>query len=301
MSLTKGFLKPANPINKYYISTGIVLWIATSYFLYAFFYYFREAFRIFTSHLGGRLLLILNPGETFAYNLFYAALATAIGYMLCLKFILENSYFRSSPKNRNRIRHTLHEQGVFTWTFLWVFSKTAFVLGLWYLSSPLQYEIDFINEFSGLFVLLPVVLFLSTWPQLSRTIGHDAIKWLGVISVIFVGISLILSNINFLDSKQVNESLLQKSVFHTHKMELPRSKTYEYVFRRYLYENIYLVLDDPSSGTLKLIDKDGEEIISFEQLNNYINDKRKYLFWDEQHKFFINLIVLVWLSHECFY
>jgi hypothetical protein len=51
--------------------------------------------RLFTSgtELGANTFLILNSGENYIYNLFYASLASALGYMLAFKLVLSPFFF----------------------------------------------------------------------------------------------------------------------------------------------------------------------------------------------------------------
>ena len=145
MTILKGFLRRKGFISRQRLISGIILWITYSYILYAFFYLFREAFRILTSKFGEQLLLVLDTKENFIYNLFYASIASSLGYIFSLKFVLRNSTVRQSRRSKFFIRRTINDGGFFSWSFLFWFGKITGALGLWYIMWPLQFDINFLE------------------------------------------------------------------------------------------------------------------------------------------------------------
>lgn len=148
MSLTKGYLKKQNPFQLKHILIGIACWIAFAYILYAFFYMFREVIRFLTAgdDLSGNTFLILNASENYIHNLFFAALASALGYLLAFRFILSMRSIEPDRKIRLHLRHLSSNQGFYFWTFLFWFGETGSFLGIWYLVYPLQYDFNFIRD-----------------------------------------------------------------------------------------------------------------------------------------------------------
>lgn len=265
MALIKGYLTRKNLIEKQTMITGLVLWILFSYILYAFFYCCREAFRILSSHFGESILLVLKEEETFRYNLFYAGLATALGYMLSINFVLNKTALGKSIQEKSLIRRTLHVQGVFTWVFFCWFGKLASIFGIWYFVESLQYNLDILNELPIVLILLPFVLFLSTWPSLRRIVGRKSIKWFWFTLALFVAMSFIFAHKNFFNIEKINHNLLSKTFEYTYDLEVPRSKSYQPISRRSLVINVYVVKDTTN---------DSNPIIFFDNINNQIDLNR---------------------------
>lgn len=147
MTITKRYLSRRSVIEPRRLISGIILWITFSYILYAFFYLYREAYRILTSGFYDKMLLVLDKKENFLHNFFYAALASSLGYMFSLRFVLNNSIYGQPIRTRTFIRRTLNDEGFFTWSFLLWFGKLASMLGISYTMFPLQFDIDFLKEF----------------------------------------------------------------------------------------------------------------------------------------------------------
>jgi len=223
--------------------SGIILWITFSYILYAFFYFYREAFRILTGELGGQILLILDEKETFQYNLFYSSLASSIGYMFSLRFVLSNSVSGQPFKTRTLIRRTLNDESFFTWSFLLWFGKVTSMLGIWYIIFPMQFDIDFLKEFPLLLILLPLTVFLSTWPKLSRIIRNDKFKWIGISFGLFMMMSFAFAFKNFMNTEKINRNILKNSIEYTYDLKVPKSQSHQWIQRKSLVTDIYLVRD----------------------------------------------------------
>ncbi len=233
-------------ITKQQVVTGLLAWLIFSYIFYAFFYILREAFRILTaigSAVGYQPLMVLSDVELFFYNLFYAAIALAVGYMFALRLVLQ-SVSRSQPrKTRYFIRNTLNDQGFITWSFLFWFSKLGGLLGICFLMVYLQYDLNFIVDYPLLLVLLPLVIFLGTWPSFSRLIRARTFRWFGMSMGIFISMSFIFSQKNFIDVDKVNHGLLKNNIDYAYSLDLPRSQSHEEVFKKSLVTEVYVVMD----------------------------------------------------------
>lgn len=289
MSLSKGFLSQREIIKKERIISGLILWVLLAYPLYALFYMYREAIRILTNGLGGRILLVLSDQETFIYNLFYASIAVALGFMFSLKFVLENSISPRAPKNRFRIRQVLNQQGFFAWSFLLWFGKVAGLLGIWCLTFPIQYSIDFLREMPVFLLLLPLTLFLSTWPQLRLAFGTNSRQWFGSLSLLFVVFSLILANKNFMDVGVINKSLLENSIEHVYNLEVPKSGNHQLMRRNSIVPDLYVVMDTISSEKPKLFLGDINNEIQWSRLRRMINQVGDKLSESERKNLAVNL------------
>ena len=239
-----------------------------AYIFYAFFQLYREAFRLLTSFLGDRALLVLTPTENYAYNLFYAAIASSLGYSIALRFFLQNSIDRPNWRTLSLVRRTLNSEGFWTWSFLLWFGKLGSMLGIWYLVFAMQYDLDLIKEFAMMLVLIPMALFYSSWPSFSRLIKTNKLMWFFRLSGVFVVMSFSFAFKNFTDYKRINENILDRSIEHVYDLQKPNSQSQQRIYRRSLIIDIYLVKD--TLGT-------EEPAIFFESIDNrvYIQDIRK--------------------------
>ncbi len=243
MTLTKGFLKPQLELSRTNLIRGLLLWILTAYIFYAFFQLYREGFRFFTSQLGDRVLLVLTPTENYIYNLFYAAIACSLGFSIALRFTLQNSIKRTNWRTLSLARRTLNSEGFWTWSFLLWFGKLGSMLGIWYIIFALQYDLDLIKEFPLMLVLLPLILFYSSWPSLSRLIRWNKAKWFLGITLVFVLMSIVFGFKNFIDFQKLNENVLSNSPQHVYNLKKPSSQSQQRIYRRSLMFDVYIVKD----------------------------------------------------------
>ena len=262
------------------LTTGIIIGVFMSIAFYGLFYFFRESFRFFTAYYGSRYLLLLDPSQTFVYNLFYSSLSCVLGYLFALKFIMENAIKGRSNRLRLAKMDILNGQAFSTWYFLLWFGKLGAILGIWYLTVPLQYDINFIEEYWLMLMLLPIVLFFSVWPSIYKRFKPIARKWL-IYSMVSVGtLSLLMASYNFIDVEQINKDILSTSIEYTYDLQRPVSASYDRIERRSLKTDVYVVLD--SSNNVRMLDPDGQ-MISFDSLNGFIEDARNEImpFWDQ--------------------
>lgn len=243
MTITKGFLTKKYELRANNLIGGLFLWILSGYILYAFLQLYREAFRIFTSQLGDQTLLVLTPGENYIYNVFFASIASALGYSFALKFILQTSLYGHNRRTKSLIRRTLNNEGFFTWLFLSWFGKLGSMIGICYLAFYMQYDLDLIKEFSIVLILLPLVLFYSSWPDVSRLFRTKKVRWFMALSGIFLVMSFGFAFKNFLDYKKINKNLLSRSIEHVFELKVPKSQSQQRIFRRSTVINIYILRD----------------------------------------------------------
>ena len=178
MTINKGYLNNKHSFNLPNQIIGSLIWMITAYIFYAFFQMFREAFRIFTNEMGDKAFLVLSPEENFYHNLFLAGISSALGYALALRLILQSVTYTSNQRVKTLSRRALNSEGYWTWSFLLWFGKVGSLMGIWYLSYAMQYELDILQEFGIILLLLPIVLFYASWPEVRRIIGLGKAKWL---------------------------------------------------------------------------------------------------------------------------
>lgn len=252
-------------ISKHQVFTGFFTWMIFSYVFYAFFYLFREALRVLTAigtASGYQPLLVLTESELLIYNLFYASVSSAMGYMFAIRLVLQSINRNQTRKTRFFIRNTLNDQGFITWSFLFWFGKLGGLLGICFLMVQLQYDLSFIVDLPLFLVLLPLVLFLGTWPSLRRVIGAKALKWFGLSLMIFISMSFVLSQKNFIDVDEVNHNLRENNIDYVYSLDLPKSQSHEVVMKKSLISEVFVVLDSNNSPKIFFDDINGSVDIS---------------------------------------
>jgi hypothetical protein len=261
MTLAKGFLTGDYSFKKSNLIGSLFLWIVFAYIIYALFQLSRESFRVFTLRPEYTSIVTLSSTENFYYNLFFASLASALGYMIVLKFFLENSILRNIPHTRSFIRRTLEIQGLYTWGFLFWFCQLGIILGVLYLTVPMVFELRALTDFSMVLLLLPMILFYSSWPMFNRVVRRNKAYWFFGITSVFFLLSGTFSLQNFTDYKKINEFLLSPSIENVYDLKKPRSITQNKYDRVSQIINIFVVKDTLETE---------EPVIYLESINNRI-------------------------------
>lgn len=243
MTINKGFLNRKYELQPTNLMGGFFLWCLSAFILYAFFQLYRETFRIFTGQLGDRALLVLTPTENFMYNLFFASIASALGFLISQRFTLQNALSQHDGRTKSLIRTALNFEGFYTWSFLLWFGKLGSLLGIWYITSSMQYDLDFIKEVPLLLILLPLVIFYSSWPNFSRMIRQKRAWWFLRLTGLFLLMSMGFAFIDFTDYKKINKNFLSFSIEHTFDLQKPVSQSQERINRMSLATDIYIVWD----------------------------------------------------------
>lgn len=287
MALQKGFLRPGKIIYKYSLYPGIAVGLIFSFGLYGFFYFIREAIRIGTGEFSGSLI-ILSPKENFYYNLFYGTVAAVIGFSVTVRFVFENSINYTSTKLKLRQRHILNENDFNRWTFLYAFAEITSVFGIWYLTVPMEYDINFLADFSVLLILIPLVLFLNIWPVIIKTLGRKGYKWMAYSFVYVAILSLGFANLNFINIDEVNLQLKDPLRLMTDQIKVPETTSYSRIYRSSLAIDIYILNDSISSLPI-ILWGDSRSKIKLEDILNYINWERSKITEYERGRLIANL------------
>ncbi len=293
MTLNNGYLRKGHPFQLKQILIGIACWIAFSYILYAFFYMFREVIRYLTAgdNLSGNTLLILNADENYIYNLFFAAIASALGYMLAFRFLLRHFFFYPSRKTRLKVRHLNNNQGFYFWTFLFWFGEVGSFLGIWYLVYPLQYDFTFIQEAPEFLILLPIVLFFSTWPGIRKLIGSVWKQWLLITTSIFVAMSSLFALKDFINVEALNTNLKKRIIETAYDLQIPESSTYDRIQRFSLRSDLYVVKDTVNNEKPLLFINNISQPVTFDNLALAIDSEKRMLAEVERDYLIINIMM----------
>lgn len=262
-NLINGFFNGKNEQQTIQLVSGVLLWIISAYILFAFFQLFREVFRILLLHdrLNDRSLLVLTAKEIFIYNLFFAAVSSALAYGFALRFTLNNFVFSRDWRTRALARRTQNDEGFSTWLSIYLFSEIGSLFGIWYMIFPLQYDLDFLQEFFILLLLLPVVILYATWPRLSRLYRTNKLRWFFGSTAIFLLMTFVFAFKNFTDYDKINKIYLNRSIEHIFDLQVPKSQSQERIIRRSLMLNFYIVQDTVGAES---------PVIFFENIDNRV-------------------------------
>ncbi len=286
-----GFLKKRQEFKPVNIIGGLLLWILTAYIFYAFFQIFRESFRLFTAFFGDRAFLVLTNTENYTYNLFYAAVASALGYAFALRFTLQSSQYKFGRKTKSVIRRTLNMEGFFTWTFLFWFGKLGSMLGIWYTVYAMQYDLNWIKNFSVILILLPVICFYSTWPSFNRLVPNNKAKWFVGITITFIIMSFGFAFKNFTDYQKINKNILSNSIEHVFDLKKAKSKSQQRLYRLSLVIDIYIVKDTLNTEEPVIFFNHIENRVGFQGIKHAVAVEKSKIFEWDKHNLTANLHV----------
>jgi len=290
MTLKKGFLRPSKTfIKREHISTGVILGTAFAFSLYSLFYWLREIMRLLTNYLGGNILLELTPIENFIYNLFYASIASIVGYYIFIKYGLETSRNHLDKKIKITQRHILTQYAFFIWSFLFVFGKIVGLIGIWFIEIPFQFEVDFLKEFSILFYLLPLVLFLDIWPTILKATGKKGYKWMLFSFFYITTLSVLMASINFYDYQKVNYKLKMTDIYIRYGIDVPASYSHEQIRRLALISDLYVVKDSANPKHPVLLWNNLENKIQLNDINQLVNEEKGKIWDPDRENLTINL------------
>lgn len=273
MTLTKGFLRSSPILNKQIVPVGLLIWPLFSFGLYGVCYFLREAIRLIAGNLGLGSLIVLSPAGYFWYNLFYASLAVIIGFYFFIKFVFEDSVDFSNHKIKRRQRHILNEQGFTSWSFLYAFGQISMVLGILFITMPLQFDIDFLEDYPHLLILIPVVLYLNSWPLILRSMGRAAFKWMGYSFLLVSLLSVGFANINLSDYQKIDQALLARNVQSAYDLRLPAGKSHERI-NNYPILDFYIVHDALSPNEPVIFLDDTRTRLSLEEMEGFLKSER---------------------------
>ena len=289
MAISKGFLNRRCELSDINAIGALLFWTLTAYILYAFFQLYKEVFRFFSGHIGDQTMLILTPWENYVYNLFYASIASALGYSFALRFILQNSFYKRDIRTKLLIRRTLNMEGFYTWSFLFWFGKLGSALGIWYMSYAMQYDLDLIKEFPIMLLALPLILFYSSWPNFNRLIKAKKASWFLRLTGIFIIMSSGFAFKNFLDYEKINTNYLRHSIENVFELKVPNSHSHQRISRRSVSTDVYIARDTLQTQEPAIFFDHIRNRVGFQDIQKAVAlEKDKMEIWS-QHKFTANL------------
>ncbi len=288
MTLRKGFLSGTVKYDNQKKFQGFLIWIISAYIIYGFCYIYREVVRLLSVGYDGSLYFVFSEQEHFAYNFFIASLATSLGYLFALRFVLTREVYRTPCRSRLFLRQTISDIDFFTWTFLFFFGKISTVISLMYLMFSEALDLEILANFKLLLILLPLVIFLSSWPNLMRALGRNSFGWLGTVLLIFFAMVLLLSKTEIINFKTIDRYLLNNAIEFSYQLELPQTETSERIPSISRAIDIYIVNDTVQpSNNLYFIENISTKVNYDQMINHFWEDRKTW--GDFDHERFVNI------------
>ncbi len=265
-------------LSKFRLIVGLIIAISYSVTFYSFLYIIREAFRIL-SVTENYDMWILTDNEVNFYNLFFAFISVIFGQSIFFIFLFDRP--KRLFENKNYRKTTIiNDQRVLNWNFLSWFSKLAVIFGLWFgfAMHGGYYTFSLYPKYNYIFILIIIVLFFQTWHTIGLTFKRKSFKWL-LFSITIVSLfSFVLSRINVIDYKAINQKFLQKSIYYKYTLELPETENYKKLWPSFV-NDIYVVKSKKSDNLKPIIIIENKEI-KLNQINriitNWKSNRREY-------------------------
>lgn len=180
---------------------GIVLGGLMALILSLSFNYFREFFRYFTA-ISSDLYIPSREDFTF-YDRFYASFSIVLGFCFTIWFWMSS---RSRISFVERVyRRVVQANALFVfWLFLMVVLRYSSVLYfVVYSRAGYDNDLNLVEEYSLLFVLIPLVIFLYLWHLVRRVYRVGNWIWYSLGACLLVAFSLYL--MTSLDKSKINQ------------------------------------------------------------------------------------------------
>lgn len=253
-------------ISKKKLVLSILLGLVSALIIYSFFYALRETTRMMSLGFDNRPNIISESNRNL-YNLFFAAISLIFGNSIAINFLIswpQNIFSRRNIK-RGRI---LNDQTFLGFNFIYWFTKiwilfTAFSVGFM--------DLPYLDYFLLPSILLIIVLYLESWKTLILVIRKHRWKIQIIHLVIFMLLTFILSRVDIVDYKAIDNSTLRSRPF----IDVPSSSYQKDNYDKYYYEDLVFKMDFISDTEVGLFNVANEQIELYD-VYSYIKD------WNEQ-------------------
>lgn len=159
--LTKGFLKPEISIEKLgkrQFWTGIIMGVLFSFVFSYFFNYSRESLRTIT-YISE--LLILPENDSRMYDLFFATLATSLGFGFTIINWLSGR--KRNIKKKYLAAFTVSNAWLITFITLMVVARFGSILPIFMYRQGYDDQFNILHDFWLILLLIPIYCFLAQW------------------------------------------------------------------------------------------------------------------------------------------
>ncbi|MEL7145276.1 MAG: hypothetical protein AAFO69_02830 [Bacteroidota bacterium] len=288
MSLQKGFLRKAPPVNQHMLAISIILGLNAVLIFYAFFFHLKESFRVATGLYEYSVFIELTSKEEFFYKWFFAAIACVMGLESGFSFYNLNTLGQANVHRKRAKLYLLAYGGFVKWTFLHVFIKFFVVSGIALLTFAIQFNISLQNEFPALLILVPVVLFFQQWPILLKLIGRKGLRLMWGTGGVIIILSLLMTQITFFDVEAVNHKMKKTNPLIAYDIDLPEIRVPSFIERRRLLRKLYVAYDE-ANGSCRIIAIGHEKVLLLSDLDEFIRSEKRQLYEYEHRRLAIQL------------
>ncbi len=228
--LTKGFIKPEISIDnlgKRQFWTGTIIGILIAFVLSYFFNYSRESLRMITFMADP---YILTEKEFRLYDLFFASLATSLGFGFTIIYWLRGR--NKNIRKRYLKTFTISNACLITFVTLMLVARFGSILPLIvYGSQGYDGHLDLLNDFWLIFVLIPIYVFFAHWNTI-RMIFRTR-YWVLLSIVFYILTTFYLYKTTYADRDILNQSYYSqnKQRFDYIDSEFDKAKIHGIFFR----------------------------------------------------------------------
>ncbi len=201
------------------------------------------------------------------YNFFFAALSLIFGNSIAISFLMSISRSIFSKKNNKRHR-IINDQAFLNFSFMSWFGKIALMMGIF---SIWWVDFQYLPVLGIPMILLIITLYLETWKTIILVLPKKKYKILLLHFLIIAVLVTGLAQINILDYKKMDQSLLtQRPVY-----DLPRS----YFSQNENYQRYPMIRLKLVENKENIVFIQGEDNIKFplSKLSEIINAEKKYI------------------------
>jgi hypothetical protein len=238
-------------ISKKRIVLSILLGLTSALIIYSFFYVLRETERLMTLDFENRPIII-SESSRYLFNLFFAAISMILGNSVAISFLVSRPQKLFSNKNFKRKR-IINDQAFLGPNFIYWFSKIWFLLGAF---AFVLIGSQFIEYYFWPSIFMVIVLYLDSWKTLITVIKKNRWKIQCVHLITFVILTCILSRVNIIDYKSLDESMLSSNP----KVDVPSSLYLNDNHRTYFYDHLVIKMDFISDHQVGLLNEENEPI-----------------------------------------
>ncbi len=294
MTLKKGFLTPeisSLNISKKRFAIGIALWFSFSLIFYSLLCLIREGFRLSTV-TDYHNIWMFSEDEMFFYNIFFAFVSTIFAQSILMVYLIQMPR-KVSQERKFRRSDIINDHTFFSWNFISWFSKIGILYGIWIgsVGASFYYSFSFYPKYNYFFVLLIMVLFLSSWNSFLRIFKRKAYKWFLLSMLTISVVSFALANMNIIDYSLHNENILKQNPFYNYQVDRVESEIYSFMERRDFMWNIYLVYPKEKTKNNKPLVLIEHKEIDMGQLKNALENLRYT--WGEADRKFITMNMII--------
>tara|TARA_R110002049_G_scaffold19656_1_gene73152 strand:- start:62 stop:1474 length:1413 start_codon:yes stop_codon:yes gene_type:complete len=261
-------------ISRTKIVLSILLGLVSAIVIYCFFYVVRETDRMMSLDFENRPLTLTDARRNL-YNLFFAAISMVLGNSIAISFLVsrpQNIFSRRNNK-RNRI---INDQSFLGPNFIYWFTQ------IWFLFGAFASEIvgsKFLDFYLLPSILIIVVLYLDSWKTLILVIKKNRWKIQLIHLMFFVIATFILSRVDVVDYKSIDDSILIKNP----SVDVPSSLYQNDNHRNNYYDNLVFKMNFVSETEVGLFNSENEQIELYE-IYSYIHKWMEYAPEEQQSR-----------------